>query len=172
MKKVMNILMLLVILGFAGYQIYKMPKFSKGGTTPDFTAELIDGSKFALSDLKGKYVMLDFWGSWCGPCRKDNPNLVRLNNEYHGKTFKDASGFEMLSVAIESSEKSWKRAIAQDRLAWKYHIVQKDLFKSPIASMYGVKEIPTKYLLDPQGEVIAVNPGYEETKKILDAQLN
>jgi len=172
MKKLMNLLFLLAILGYAGYYIYKMPKFSKGGTTPEFHAELMDGTSFKLSDLQGKYVMLDFWGSWCGPCRRDNPNLVRLNREYNGRQFKNADGFEILSVAIETNEKSWKRAIAKDQLTWKYHIVQTDRFKSPIPSMYGVNEIPTKYLLDPKGEIIAVNPGYDETKKILDAQLN
>lgn len=151
--------------------VWQKPKYGTGIESPDFEASLVDGTVFKLSDMKGKLVLLDFWGSWCGPCRKDNPNLVRLYNEFHGKSFKEATDFEIISVAIENSEKPWIRAIENDGLIWPYHILQNERFKSPIAKQYGVREIPTKYLLDTNGAIIAVNPSYEETKALLEGYM-
>ncbi|MDF1696560.1 MAG: TlpA disulfide reductase family protein [Saprospiraceae bacterium] len=162
-----TILLVLALLGFVGYKIYQMPKFSDGEVVPGFQAELIDGSSFALSDLKESYVLLDFWGSWCGPCRQESPDLVSLHKAFNGKSFSDAKGFEIVSVAIETNEKRWKKAIQSDNLNWPHHIVQLDRFKGQIATQYGVREIPTKYLLDTKGEVVMVNPSFEELRAFL-----
>jgi len=167
MKKAL-ILPLLILIGYLGYTyIYKAPKYSAGDTTEEISAVLRDGSPFTLSDLHGKYVLLDFWGSWCGPCRRESPDLVRLNNEMKGKTFAKASGFEIVSVGIESSEKSWNAAIKRDQLDWKYHIIQTERFNSPLPLLYKVREIPTKYLLDTNGEVILVNPTFDQIHTFL-----
>ena len=157
-----------LIIGYAGYYIYKMPKFSDGESAPSFSSKLFDGSDFKLEDLNGQYVLLDFWGSWCGPCRRESPDLVTLYNDYHGKSFSDAKGFEILSVAIETKEANWRRAIIVDKLNWKYHIVQTDRFSGPIATQYGVKEIPTKYFLDTNGEILMVNPSFAEIREFLN----
>lgn len=167
--KYSSIIPLLLIVGYLAYTyIYKAPKYADGDAVADFQAQLIDGSDFKLSDMKGKYVLLDFWGSWCGPCRVESPALVRLNNDFSTATFQNASGFEIVSVAIETSEASWKKAIQADNLTWKHHIVQKDRFKSPIAQLYKVREIPTKYLLDTKGNVLMVNPSFAELTKFLE----
>lgn len=167
-SKITNVLLVLVVLGYAGYKIYQMPKFSDGEIAPGFQAELIDGKSFTLSDLSGNYVLLDFWGSWCGPCRQESPDLVKLHDTFNGKSFSDAKGFEIVSVAIETNENRWKSAIAKDRLNWPHHIVQLDRFKGPIAKEYGVREIPTKYLLDTKGEIIMVNPSFEKIHEFLN----
>lgn len=172
MSKITNILLGLVILGFIGYKIYQMPKFSDGEVAPSFQAELIDGSSFTLSDLKGSYVLLDFWGSWCGPCRRESPNLVALHNSFNGKSFVDAKGFEIVSVAIETKEARWKNAIKSDNLNWPHHIVQLDRFSGPIATEYGVKEIPTKYLLDTKGEILMVNPSFDKLNTFFTEKSN
>lgn len=169
--KILNILLVLGLLGFIGYKVYKLPKFSDGEVAPGFQAELINGDDFALSDLNGKYVLLDFWGSWCGPCRRENPDLVKLHNAFNGKSFIDAEGFEVVSVAIETNEARWKSAIAKDNLNWPYHIVQLDRFKGPIALEYGVREIPTKYLLDTKGEILMVNPAFEELHAFFNSKM-
>ena len=161
-SKITNILLALAIIGFIGYKIYQMPKFSDGEIAPGFQAELIDGNPFLLSDLNGSYVLLDFWGSWCGPCRKESPDLVKLHKAFNGQSFSDAKGFEIVSIAIETSEARWKKAIQSDQLNWPHHIVQLDRFSGAIATEYGVREIPTKYLLDTKGEILMVNPSFEK----------
>ncbi len=171
-SKSTGIVLSLVIIGFIGYKIYQLPKFSDGEMAPGFQAELINGDSFSLSDLSGSYILLDFWGSWCGPCRKESPDLVKLHNTFYGKSFTDAKGFEIVSVAIETNEKRWKKAIASDNLNWPHHIVQLDRFSGPIASEYGVKEIPTKYLLDTKGEILMVNPSFTKLHSFLNERSN
>ena len=171
MNKILNILLVLLVIAYAVYHFYKKPKYINGEMAPKFTAQLIDGSAFSLSDLKGKYVLLDFWGSWCGPCRQENPNIVKLYDQFNGKTFTDASGFEVVSVAIENDKKRMKKAIAKDSLRWNYHVPQMDRFKSPIVIQYGVNEIPTKYLINPDGYIMGVNQSPTEIERLLSERV-
>jgi thiol-disulfide isomerase/thioredoxin len=159
------------LLVYLGFKIYQAPRFNDGEVAPGFQAELINGESFSLSDLNGKYVLLDFWGSWCGPCRQESPDLVKLYETFFSKTFIDAEGFEIVSIAIETNETRWKKAIASDNLNWPHHIVQLDRFAGPIAREYGVREIPTKYLLNTRGEILMVNPPFEELDKFLKGKL-
>ncbi len=160
---------LLVVVGliWAGRYLYFKPKYVNGEMAPDFTMTLLDGRAMNLSDLKGHYVLIDFWGSWCGPCRQDNPNLVKLYNEFHGEKFKHARGFEIVSIGLEMKESRWKAAIEKDGLRWPYHHADFNRMKSEIASLYGVKEIPTKYLITPEGQIAGVNLTYEEIRQFL-----
>ena len=172
MKKILNVILVLGVLGFLGYKyIWQAPKFSDGESLPNFTAELYDGKSFELKELRGSYVLLDFWGSWCGPCRVDNPNLVKLYNEFNDKKFTDADGFELVSVAIETKKERALAAIQKDNLSWPYHIILLDRFKSAIAKEFGVREIPTKYLLSPNGEVLNVNESYQNLQNLLSSKL-
>lgn len=167
MKGLYWLIAVLIALGgyFAGRWLYFKPKFDEGHMAPDFTAELMTGDTFSLAGLRGQYVLLDFWGSWCGPCRRENAVLVQLHERYRSEPF------TIVSIGIESSRDRWKRAIEHDQLSWKYHIVQLDNFKSPIARKYGVRELPTKYLIDPAGEIVAVNPGMVELDEFLSERL-
>ena len=163
------LVVILAVLGyFGGRYIYFYPKYDDGDVVRDFSATLVDSSEFQLSDLRGSYVLLDFWGSWCGPCRVENPGLVQLYKDYNSGVFENASGFHIVSIALESSERSWKAAIARDGLYWKYHIGEFNRFRSPLAQLYGVRELPTKYLLGPDGEVILVNPGVGQIRDTLE----
>jgi len=173
MKNVFNLIWLLFIIGFLFYKfVYQAPKFNDGEDLPNFEAQLINGKSFELAELKGNYVLLDFWGSWCGPCLRDNPNIVKLHQEFNGQKFKDAKGFEVVSVAIETSEKMCKGAILRDNLYWDYHIMLLDRFKSDIAQEFGVREIPTKYLLSPDGKILSVNEPYDKMRERLQSKLN
>ena len=136
---------------------------------PDFTTQRIDGSEFTLSDLRGDYVLLDFWGSWCPPCRRDNPNLVKLHNAFSDVKFKDGSGFSIVTVALEKNNKSWEKAAKRDGFIWDNQIVEisKIVMLSSLAQKYGVKDIPAKFLIGPKGEILGVNQSYEELRTFL-----
>lgn len=174
MKFIKSIAIYASLIGafYLGRYFYFLPKFSDGEAAPGFQAELIDGAAFSLADHYGNYILLDFWGSWCGPCRAESPSLVSLYKDYNDKHFKNAEGFKIISVAIETNEKRWKQAIKKDNLDWPFHIVQLNRFSSPIAKQYGVREIPTKYLLDTNGEILKVNPSFEALRSFLDEEID
>ncbi|PKR81045.1 TlpA family protein disulfide reductase [Brumimicrobium salinarum] len=118
----------------------------------NFTLLNQEGEMVALSDYKGKVVLLDFWASWCGPCRKENPNLVEAYNKYHKSKFKNGKGFEVLSVSLDKNEKAWIKAIEKDQLEWDGHVWDK---KGQIARKYGVRSIPHGFLIDGEGNIVA-----------------
>jgi len=161
----------ILIFGLLGYYWYKKPKFNDGQRAPNFSFVLENGETINLEDFKGQYVLLDFWGSWCGPCRMEAGDLVSLYDSFHGKKFKDAEDFEIISIGLERSEQNWKRAIQKDNYYWKYHHADFKRMKTDIAVQYGVREIPTKYLIDPGGNVISVNQSFEELAAYLKGKL-
>lgn len=166
--KAINLILLLIVIGSLGYMGWrKMPKFDDGQKAPDFAAQTFKGEDFKLSELQGNIVLLDFWGSWCGPCLKENPQLVRLYNTYKSTQFKNADKFIVVSIGLEKNESNWHRAIESYNLDWPYHISHLKRMRDPIAKLYGVREIPTKYLIDEKGNIIGVNQSFEE----LDAYL-
>ena len=142
-----------------------------GELTPDFTATTITGEQLQLSSLRGNYVLLDFWGSWCGPCRQENPGLVQLYDKYQNTSFQQAESFVVVSIGIEENESRWRRAIERDGLHWPHHILDTAtslrFFDSELAQQFGVKQVPTKYLLNEKGLIIAVNPSVKELDRLL-----
>jgi peroxiredoxin/ribulose bisphosphate carboxylase small subunit len=133
-----------------------------GKTAPDFTQPDTLGNNVTLSSLRGKYVLVDFWASWCGPCRAENPNLVETFNKYKDK------GFTVLGVSLDQPGKknAWLAAIHKDNLTWT-QVSDLKFWDNEVAVLYGVKAIPTNLLLDPQGKIIAKDLRGEDLSKKL-----
>lgn len=123
-----------------------------GKVAPDFEEVKTDGTtKMKLSDLRGKVVLLDFWASWCGPCRKENPNVVRLYEKYKN------DGFTVMSVSLDKDKNAWLGAIAKDNLSWPNHVSDLQQWQSRVARIYQVTGIPFTALLDREGKIIQTN---------------
>jgi thiol-disulfide isomerase/thioredoxin len=120
-----------------------------GFAAPEIALTDTDGTIRKLSSLKGKVVLIDFWASWCGPCRKENPNVVSIYNKYHDK------GFEVYSVSLDKDRASWLAAIAKDGLIWPNHVSDLKYWKSEGAATYGVTSIPYTVLVDRKGKIVA-----------------
>jgi peroxiredoxin len=121
-----------------------------GQVAPDFTLPDPSGKMISLSSFRGKYLLVDFWASWCGPCRQENPNVVKAYQQYKGKNF------TILGVSLDKTKDQWQKAIQADGLAWN-HVSDLKFWDSAVVPLYGINAIPTNFLLDPQGKVIATN---------------
>lgn len=141
----------------ANYSYLQSGALSIGQQAPEINQSNPDGKNLSLSSLKGKIVLVDFWASWCGPCRRENPNLVRVYEKYKNAKFHKAKGFEIYSVSLDNSKDAWKAAIEKDGLTWKYHVSDLKRWKNEAAQLYGVNSIPSSYLIDQNGIVIAKN---------------
>lgn len=119
-----------------------------GGVAPEFSAPTPDGDLLALSEVKGKLTLIDFWAAWCRPCRAENPNIVNVYNKYHDK------GLNIIGVSLDARAEDWNKAIEADGLAWN-HISNLKRFQDPIARLYNINAIPAAFLLDENGVIIA-----------------
>lgn len=140
--------------------ITRLENVQIGKTAPEFTLPDTAGVEVSLSDFRGKYVLLDFWASWCPPCRRENPNVVKAYQEYKDKNF------TIIGISLDNNKAKWLKAIQDDHLTWT-HVSDLKYWDSEIPALYGVRGIPANVLLDPDGVIIAKNITGEE----LHAQL-
>lgn len=128
----------------------KVRNVSIGKVAPDFSQTSPEGANLALSDLKGKYVLIDFWASWCGPCRRENPNVVKTYEKFKGQNF------EILGVSLDNDRDKWLKAIEDDKLTWK-QVSDLGGWGNEVAQLYAVNSIPHTVLVDPDGIILEKN---------------
>jgi peroxiredoxin len=160
----MNMKAFSFLLLFILITVYSNAQPKVGQFAPDIALPGITGKIEKLSDLRGKLVLIDFWASWCAPCRLANPELVRLYN-----TFK-SQGFEIYGVSIDEDKMAWKKAVAKDKITW-MQVNNIKGWEGPIAEIWKIEQIPTSYLVDKKGMIIGVDLPVKQLGDVISSTL-
>ena len=160
-KKIILFSLVAVFISCAGTvqktEINKKTGINIGDKAPELSYKNTKGEVLNLSELRGKMVLIDFWASWCRPCRSENPNIVNAYKNYYNKKFTHGDGFEVYSVSLDTKQNAWVKAINDDNLFWEYHVSDLNGWNAAAAGIYQIRSIPSNVLIDKDGIIIAKN---------------
>lgn len=166
MKKIS--ILIIALMSYVSLSAQSNVGLEVGNVAPEIKLPNPLGKSIALSSLRGQAVLIDFWASWCGPCRAENPNVVNAYNKYKAAKFKHAKGFTIYSVSLDKGKDQWIGAINQDGLVWKNHVSDLKWWYSDAAKAYGVQSIPTNWLINEKGVIVAKNLRGEALEQALE----
>ncbi|MEM7161789.1 MAG: TlpA disulfide reductase family protein [Bacteroidota bacterium] len=159
--KILAILFLGTALSFSPVSL------EHGEPSPEITLPTANGEMLSLSSLQGDVVLIDFWASWCAPCRKKHPEMVNVYKDFKESTFKNGEGFQIYSISLDKSKERWLRAIQEDQLTWPHHVSDLKGWDSEAAKTFEIRSIPQNILLDRNGTIIGRNYSAEALKEVL-----
>lgn len=166
-----KIKIILIILFLSNNLIYSQEIGTNiGDKAPMLSYNNPNGEQMSLSDIKNKLILIDFWASWCGPCRRENPNLVDAYKKYNKTKFKEGNGFEIYSLSLDKKQEAWVKAINQDQLFWEYHVSDLGGWQSEGSQKYGIRSIPSNVIINGKGIIIAKNLKGQALHRFLDSQ--
>ena len=171
-KKIKSIAFVISVI-FLSIIFYKYFTFSnkanKGKIAPEFSVKLIDNSEYNLSDSKGNYVILEFWGSWCHTCISEMPKLVDLKSKFQSSYFDNNSKLDIVTIALEKRGDNWIKVAQKFGFNWDFQAVSfnKFVLSSSLANKYGVLDLPSKFLINPDGYIVLSKTTFEEIERYL-----
>jgi len=168
MKKV--ILVILINCLIVGFSFGQNIGLNIGDKAPELSYKNPDGKNMSLSSIKNKIVLIDFWASWCGPCRRENPNLVQAFKKFNKTKFEEGNGFEIYSLSLDKTKKAWVKAINQDQLFWQYHVSDLGGWQSEGSKKYNIRSIPSNIIIDGKGIIIAKNLKGQALQRFLESK--